>query len=30
MDKDAAATLADLILSSTREGPGTLVLSPSR
>jgi hypothetical protein len=30
MDKDAAATVADLILSSTQKGPGTLVLSPSR
>jgi len=29
MDKDAAATVADLILSSTQKGPGTVVPSPS-
>ena len=29
MDKDAAATVADLILSSTQMGPGTVVPGPS-
>jgi hypothetical protein len=29
MDKDAAATVADLILTSTRKGPGTVVPDPS-
>jgi len=29
MDKDAAATVADLILSSTQKGPGTVVPGPS-
>ena len=29
MNKDAAATVADLILSSTKKGPGTVVPSPS-
>jgi len=28
MDRDAAATVADLILSSTQKGPGTLVPDP--
>jgi len=32
MDKDAAATVADLILTSTQKGPGTVVpdTSPAR
>ena len=29
MDKDAAATVADLILTSTQKGPGTVVPDPS-
>jgi hypothetical protein len=29
MDKDAAATVADLILKSTQKGPGTVVPDPS-
>jgi hypothetical protein len=29
MDKDTAATVADLILSSTQKGPGTVVPDPS-
>jgi hypothetical protein len=29
MDRDAAATVADLILSSTQKGPGTVVPDPS-
>jgi hypothetical protein len=29
MDKDAAATDADLILGATQEGPGTVVPDPS-
>ena len=29
MDKDAAATVADLILTSTQKGPGTVVPGPS-
>jgi hypothetical protein len=29
MDKDAAATVADLILNSTQKGPGTVVPDPS-
>ena len=29
MDKDTAATVADLILSSTQKGPGTVVPNPS-
>jgi hypothetical protein len=28
MDKDAAATVADLILASTQKGPGTVVPDP--
>jgi hypothetical protein len=28
MDKDAAATVADLILSSAQKGPGTVVPDP--
>jgi hypothetical protein len=28
MDKDAAATVADLILTSTQKGPGTVVPDP--
>ena len=29
MDRDAAATVADLILTSTQKGPGTVVPDPS-
>ena len=29
MDKDAAATVADLILSSTQKGPGTVGPDPA-
>jgi Phage integrase family len=29
MDKDAAATVADLVLTSTQKGPGTVVPGPS-
>ena len=29
MDRDAAATVADLILTSTQKGPGTVVPGPS-
>ena len=29
MDRDAAATVADLILASTQKGPGTVVPDPS-
>jgi hypothetical protein len=30
MDKDAAATVAGLLLTSTQKGPGTMVPGPSR
>jgi hypothetical protein len=29
MDRDAAVTVADLILSSTQKGPGTVIPGPS-